>query len=56
MSASLWNRPMCDCGHDLGQHAASMSISPTTLQRCLVQDCECPDFRMVGQDEPKDAA
>jgi hypothetical protein len=49
MSANLWNRPLCDCGHDSGQHAAGGSHSPFMTFPCLVKDCDCPDFRMVGE-------
>jgi hypothetical protein len=58
MSADLWHRPMCDCGHDTAQHAMGASFSPYATAPCMVKDCDCSDFRMVGPDqaEPKDAA
>lgn len=47
---NVWNVEVCDCGHDDRQHA--LSLSPFMPRFCSVADCDCSDFRPVGQDKP----
>jgi hypothetical protein len=39
---------ICDCGHDNRQHGSALT-SPFMHRPCSVADCDCTDFRAVGQ-------
>jgi hypothetical protein len=39
---------ICDCGHDNRQHGQGLA-SPWLTRPCSLEDCDCTDFRPVGQ-------